>query len=116
MVKEIAISMVLAASLFRPVLSSEVFSGNELKATCNAPDNSYSAGICFGFVYGFAAGVNGGFYSSYIETYYCPPPGISAGQLRDVTVKYLNDHPEELHEYAATIVSNALSEAFPCKK
>lgn len=45
---------------------------------------------------------------------FCMPRDISGKQSIRVVVKYLNDHPEKLHEYDALLAMSALKEAFPC--
>jgi hypothetical protein len=44
----------------------------------------------------------------------CLPEVSVAGQARDVAVRYLTDHPESRHYTAASLVAEALEEAFPC--
>jgi hypothetical protein len=46
----------------------------------------------------------------------CLPPGASANQNRLVVEKYMSEHPEKLHEYAAILIVDALREAFPCRR
>ena len=41
---------------------------------------------------------------------------INTAQVAKIVIKYINNNPEKLHLCAATLVINALSEAFPCKK
>ena len=43
------------------------------------------------------------------------PEGVTVGQLCDVVGKYLEDHPEELHERAQYLVARALRLAFSPK-
>jgi len=45
---------------------------------------------------------------------FCAPDGVISGQAARIVIKYLRDHPEELHQpdYALTIA--ALHAAFPC--
>lgn len=45
----------------------------------------------------------------------CFPAGVTAGQGRDIIVRYLESHPERRHISGATQVYIALSEAFPCQ-
>ena len=45
-----------------------------------------------------------------------PPVGISTEQTRRIVVKWLEDHPERLHNEAALEVFFAILNAFPCKK
>lgn len=44
----------------------------------------------------------------------CVPSGATSGQLTDVAIKYLRDHPEKRHLGAMVLVINAIREAFPC--
>jgi Rap1a immunity proteins len=44
----------------------------------------------------------------------CEPPGVTAGQVKDVVVRYLEKHPESRHAVGASLVLAALYEAFPC--
>jgi len=44
----------------------------------------------------------------------CKPESLIHSQLRDVIMKWLNDHPERLHEGAAVLVLAAINEAWPC--
>jgi len=44
-----------------------------------------------------------------------PKKGISVGQAVRIVVKYLNEHPEDLHAYEAILVMKAFYQAYPCK-
>jgi hypothetical protein len=46
----------------------------------------------------------------------CFPAGASANQNRLVVEKYMAQHPEKLHEYAAILIVDSLREAFPCRR
>jgi hypothetical protein len=45
----------------------------------------------------------------------CLDGHITRGQLRDIAMKYLRDHPQELHFSAHSEIGVALMKAFPCK-
>ena len=45
----------------------------------------------------------------------CIPSTASTGQHIRVVVKYLNEHPAELHLPEFTLVERALREAYPCQ-
>lgn len=68
--------------------------------------NWYQAGFCSGYV-------NGVWNTS---DKFCDPKGITLGQVVRVVLKYLNDHPERLHEHEAELVVDALRAAWPCKR
>ena len=44
----------------------------------------------------------------------CIPEGAKSLQWAKVVVKWLNDHPEKLHDPAVIAVYLAMKEAFPC--
>lgn len=107
------------------------FSGNNLLRYCeqgerilSAPDgvpsgaNSREASMCLGFlegarlgiVYGeHAAGENG-------PKLFCSPNGAPPSQFLRVTLQWMRNHPERLHEHGVVVVGSALSEAFPCQR
>lgn len=45
---------------------------------------------------------------------YCPPEEVTYGQVRDVTCKWLENHPEDRHVSGSMLVPLALSKAWPC--
>jgi hypothetical protein len=46
----------------------------------------------------------------------CLPQGVTTGQALKVLVKYMDDHPEQLHEKTAWVAAKALHEAWPCAR
>jgi len=74
-------------------------------------------GYCVGFVEGVLSTSN--IYKALPNTprLFCfPPAGVSNEQMIRVVVKYLENHPEQLHFDASILVLTALKEAFPCKE
>jgi hypothetical protein len=49
-------------------------------------------------------------------SHWCLPAGVTWEQDRLILVKWLKDHPENLHYAAPSLVAAAYAEAFPCKK
>lgn len=45
----------------------------------------------------------------------CLPKHATAGQVTAVAKKFLNEHPEELHLSASSLIIFSLRQAFPCK-
>ena len=110
--------------------------GNRLLSDCSsviklADDNfkkgpessSYPSGWCFGFVNGFLEGFDASTlaasktYAEYLESrtsYICIPEEATIGQDIRVIIKWLNEHPERLHEDAGALIFIALKTAFPC--
>jgi hypothetical protein len=46
--------------------------------------------------------------------HYCLPFRSDAGEITEVVAKYLDQHPEELHMPAYTLVVQSLARAYPC--
>jgi hypothetical protein len=110
--------------------------GNQLLENCGAlikamdanfkgAGASYGDGWCLGYLAGFTDGLdaaalmssNGSYeqYSALRDSFICFPVGSNNGQYARIVVKYLNDHPERLHEDAKVLVASALRDAFPCQ-
>jgi hypothetical protein len=83
--------------------------GNELLESCQS-SNSFDRGLCFGFVEGVSDAMNDGV----AERRRCLPAQVVIKQVRDVAVNFLTSHSEWRHKSAATLVAEALEEAFPC--
>ena len=49
------------------------------------------------------------------QAFYCPAVEVSPDQGRKIFLKYMNDHPEKLHEEPNFMVIESLVAAFPCK-
>src|SRR5438445_12809327 len=46
---------------------------------------------------------------------FCISPEPTNDQIIQIFVKYLDDHPEELHKQAVLLFTEAMIKAFPCK-
>ena len=90
----------------------------------------FEYGFCLAYVLGFGDGMRIGSLKTVVNTVQtnttapttfggvgvCAPVDVSGEQLVRVVLKYLQQHPELLHEPAADLVWTALHEAFPCHK
>jgi hypothetical protein len=92
--------------------------GKELLQDCTAVSPGNPSGT-FGpeWCYGYLMGVND--MRMLTRTFpkltaYCLPEGVTMAQVKSVVVKYLQEHPEELHYPSVRLVNSALSKAFPC--
>src|SRR5450432_4277977 len=100
-------------------------SGNALLSTCRVAVNvdpfkrstqeQNDAATCNGWVWGFLEGnmiteVNA---SAHVI---CVPEQVTLDQAERVFVRYLEDHPAELHRGAAGLAYDAFKKAFPCSK
>jgi hypothetical protein len=86
--------------------------GNDLKTSCEKFE-----GFCYGYIEGIADAMAGGVMTQVYDYKACVPnePGISAGQLKDIILRYLTNHPETRDWAGAGLVAHALEETFPCK-
>jgi hypothetical protein len=88
---------------------------NELRRDCTAPSpGTFTAGFCLGYLKGVAE------MSRLREKVpqlppVCVPEAVTVGQVRNIVVRYLEEHPEEWHYSSIVLVTNALDEAFPCE-
>lgn len=99
------------------------FDGNTLLRHCQPliealdgratqPDN-WRATWCAGYIRGVFESLIWA-ESNRITSQQCIPKGVSIEQVTRVVVKYLQDHPANLHEHGLLLVINALADAFPC--
>lgn len=97
--------------------------GNELLRNCQSalalerggqsPTDSARAIQCLGYLQGFS-GLNALYEQVQQKTFWCLPDGVRNEQIVRVVVKYLQSHPELLHQSKAGLAALALGEAFPC--
>lgn len=110
----LSILMVLAFAQTRKCMAYH-FSGNEFveymgeydKDVARASEVDYFKDGIFS---GYAAGV-----CDAAESIYSIPHNATKGQILAVVSKYLKNHPEKWSEPAASLVIEALQEAFPLK-
>jgi hypothetical protein len=107
-----------ALAMFSPAVRAADFKmdGKQLRDDCKNSDtgSGYNEGKCIAFVIGVDAGYQMDRGVDGMQSHVCMPEGVTYGQMVKVVVKYLNDHPEELHHPAALLTLNALIGAFPC--
>jgi|JI10StandDraft_1071094.scaffolds.fasta_scaffold170890_2 hypothetical protein len=113
--------------LFSPKLglaAKDTSTGNGLLSLCT---NKADYGDCLSFVDGLTRG------ALLIQSHYanksvplenetsspafiCGPDNSTLGQVTDVIIKFLQDHPSDRHLDAVPLSLRALREAWPCKK
>jgi hypothetical protein len=79
--------------------------GNDLLKYCTS-QNMYSQGMCIGSIIAYYDSMSG------CST---PAPNITRGQIRDIVVKFLQDHPADRHLSGVTLAYRAFKVAFGCK-
>ena len=45
---------------------------------------------------------------------YCVPPRLPHHQMREIVIAYIEEHPEDRHGSAGSIIARSLRMAFPC--
>ena len=90
--------------------------GNQLYSDCHGK-TLVDQGICLGYVTGVAdllGALTGMGWSLGIRV--CIPSQVSAQQVIDVVKQHLEKNPSLRHYSATSLITQALSEAWPCPK
>jgi hypothetical protein len=87
--------------------------GSGLLRSCTNQVDTIETEFCEAFILGIRDGVTLATELRGVKPILAAPEGAKQDQLKAVVVKYLNDHPEELHKPAGMLVILALSKAFP---
>ncbi len=110
------VSLVLAAGQVRSEDSGPAFEGGfKLLEYCSAPEATYRDGLCLGYTLGVHDSQSSLVALGISKPLYCMPTGVTAGQLRLVVKKWLQENPKDLHSAAGALVFAAFIEAFPCE-
>lgn len=91
--------------------STQPFSASNLSAACTSPGESKT---CSTFIAGFAQGFYFASVSAQAGSPPCLPHGVSDAQARLIVTKFMSGHPEMMQQGAASVVAEALIDAFPC--
>jgi len=77
-------------------------------------NKSHGIGFCLGLMQGMLH--MNQFYEYQLKgaALFCAPNSMTNGQAARIVVKYLRDHPEELHQPDSVLTFTALRAAFPC--
>lgn len=103
-------------------MAKDTGSGNHLLNACNTfmSDSKqgmlYSEGLDAGYCVGLVSGIAETIIGSDNPTACFPKSSVTREQAVRVVVKYLNNHPEQLHLSASSLVMVSFEEAFPCKQ
>ena len=97
----IGLAMMLAAS-------GSFVTGNQLYEDCTREKTQ----ICLGYI----VGVVDGYLALRTNPVICIPAKVTMGQINDIAVTYLTDHPEKRQYTADSLVLASLIQAFPCAK
>lgn len=97
------------ATLSPVVVLANFYDGNVLYQKCS-DDTAFAQGVCLGYVGGIADSM--GSDDAQANRSQCIDKEATMGQLRDVAIAYLRDHPAERHLSAASLVRFALRKGF----
>jgi hypothetical protein len=84
-------------------------SGNDLYQWCQSEGEPHAR--CAGYIIGAADSFSMTSASQGLR--WEPPSQITTGQIIDIAVRYLKEHPEERHLQAASLVWSALEQTWP---
>ena len=109
------------AFLFGNVQEASAVKGMELKKICDFKNNPrrisklpcllYIKGVVHGFDMGTHIGSDNDLNA--VKKTMCIPKDTNVGQWTAIVKKYLEDHPEKLHEQGVNLVIFSLAVAFP---
>jgi hypothetical protein len=100
-------ALLLTTALLCGGAHAQFLTGNDLLARINS-DIAYDRGLSMGFIIGV--------YDATLTIEHCPPPNVTAGQVRDMVSKSLNSGAAARHLPAEAFVVYTPGTAWPCPK
>lgn len=99
-----------------PILvNAGYYTGNDLKPFCTS-DRSVEELQCLKYIEGIYDSHDSLFHIGKAKRIFCVPENTTSGQLKEIFIKYLNDHPEDLQMTASSLVIVSFADAFPCNE
>lgn len=111
--KRIVAAALLVAGISGEAGADGFINGNMLLQYCREPRGTFGFGACSGYVTAIADALARDPVGGYRAC--MPPDSVTAGQVRDIAVQWLQRNPQLRHYSAEGLVAKALSEAFPCR-
>lgn len=119
-----ALSLVLFPRLLSAQEATPKGMGMELLEECQAAERgtpSVQSAHCLGYLNGIADGLDAWesfnkYHNGNLPPPACIPRSATMGELARVVVKFLNDHPNKLHESYRFLAILALADGYPCKR
>ncbi|TKB28059.1 hypothetical protein FCL47_00780 [Desulfopila sp. IMCC35006] len=97
-------------------LAVNIMDGKKMTADMQGSIDAGNSMYCFGLLQGIISLNKLYEVSLRNKALFCTPNSdITNGEAARVVVKYLDEHPEVLHEPDFAVVINALVKAYPCK-
>lgn len=104
--------LLLQSAAASSALDMGFLTAQSLSDRCNAgsaADTSY----CYAYITGIHDSMRA--YEVWLNLKeFCPPVGVTQGELRRTVLGYLLAYPDNLHGQAASVVVVALKTAYPC--
>jgi hypothetical protein len=111
-----AFMLIIAASA--PTIATEttdpLLTGNHWHRVCLGTEEGFPGVIGIAACSSFVSGIDAA-NALLPKPFYCSPAGVMNVQLMRIAVKYLSDHPAELHEDFGKLVIRSLVDAYPCQ-
>lgn len=114
--KAIAVSILMLGSL-PSAAWAESLNGAELLALCDTPKSDSMVyftnfSLCAGYINGVSdASLCGNMVGGSSHSH---PEGATVGNIFEVFVTWMRNHPENASEGASILVARSLAEAYPC--
>jgi hypothetical protein len=86
--------------------------GNDFLEACEHPKDEPTNFACTYYVLGVADGID--LTQRPEKPVYCLDPHATMAQERNITIRFMQTHPERTHIATAALISDALRDAFPC--
>lgn len=109
----IAILVLLSALAVAKTATADFQGGEQLYQLCTKPNDVRANSFCLGYVAGIAdvLGTGDGEVSGWRA---CLPPEATQGEVAEIAVQWLKEHPENRAFGASDLVAQALSRTYPC--
>jgi hypothetical protein len=105
----IALILILAGT--EQAQANSFKTGNDLLQYCE----DASQPVCTAYIMGVVDSISVYQQVTSAPKFACVPTHVTAGQVRDIVVRYLKAHPQDRHLTASGEVIMALKEVWPCK-
>lgn len=89
--------------------------GNDWKSFCLSEEQTQNYAICVGYLMGALDGIRFMQKATGAVVLCEAPNGVTIPQWVAIIRKYLDQHPEQLHFAASSLVPKIANGAFPCK-
>lgn len=103
--KKLLLAAIITIALSSPA-RAEFHTGNSLLSLCNSMEIT-DRFDCLGYTTGVSDAAQ--------WRHFCPPEGITRGQIRDIIVAYLRQNPDVRHKTADILAAIALARVWPCQ-